>query len=283
MTARTVRVLSLGGGTQSSALALMAARGEVGPMPDVAIFADTGAEPPGVYETVDWLARSLPFPVETVSAGDLESDLRAGVNSTGQRFAPIPVFHRGVDGGGPGMSRRQCTREYKIAPIERRARALAGAGRGERLPAGAEVEQWIGLSWDEIHRCRANTRHGFETRWPLIELRLKRADVIDWWDRNAPASAPPLSRSACYFCPLHSAAGWASLQRAHPDLIERAAGLEAGLVFAPGGTRPGDDRPVYLHRRRVPLRDALALDAAETDAQLSLFDDEGCDGGACFL
>ena len=35
-------VLSLGAGVQSSTLALMAAKGEVTPMPDVAVFADTG-------------------------------------------------------------------------------------------------------------------------------------------------------------------------------------------------------------------------------------------------
>jgi hypothetical protein len=38
----TLRVLSLGAGVQSTTLALMAAHGEIGPMPDCAIFADTG-------------------------------------------------------------------------------------------------------------------------------------------------------------------------------------------------------------------------------------------------
>jgi len=37
-----LRALSLGAGVQSTTLALMAAHGEVGPMPDCAIFADTG-------------------------------------------------------------------------------------------------------------------------------------------------------------------------------------------------------------------------------------------------
>lgn len=37
-----LRVLSLGAGVQSTTLALMATHGQVGPMPDCAIFADTG-------------------------------------------------------------------------------------------------------------------------------------------------------------------------------------------------------------------------------------------------
>ena len=43
-----IRILSLGAGVQSSTLALMIAHGEL-PMVDHAIFADTGAEPAGVY------------------------------------------------------------------------------------------------------------------------------------------------------------------------------------------------------------------------------------------
>jgi len=40
-----LRVLSLGAEVQSTTLALMAAHGIVGPMPDCAIFADTDWEP----------------------------------------------------------------------------------------------------------------------------------------------------------------------------------------------------------------------------------------------
>lgn len=43
-----LRVLSLGAGVQSTTLAFMAAHGEIGPMPDCAIFADTHWEPKAV-------------------------------------------------------------------------------------------------------------------------------------------------------------------------------------------------------------------------------------------
>ena len=45
-----MHILSLGAGVQSSALALMFAKGELTPMPAGAIFADTGAEPKYVYD-----------------------------------------------------------------------------------------------------------------------------------------------------------------------------------------------------------------------------------------
>ena len=62
-----LNALSLGAGVQSSTLALMAMQGEVEPMPDCAIFADTGDEPKAVYEWLKWLETQLPFPVYHVS------------------------------------------------------------------------------------------------------------------------------------------------------------------------------------------------------------------------
>ena len=61
-----LNIISLGAGVQSSTMALMAAHGEITPMPDCAIFADTGAEPRKVYEWLDWLEKKLPYPVYRV-------------------------------------------------------------------------------------------------------------------------------------------------------------------------------------------------------------------------
>ncbi len=43
-------IISLGAGVQSAVMALMAAKGEITPMPDCAIFGDRGWEPKRVYE-----------------------------------------------------------------------------------------------------------------------------------------------------------------------------------------------------------------------------------------
>jgi hypothetical protein len=75
----TLRVISLGAGVQSTTMALMAARGEIGPMPVCAIFADTRAEPKGVYAHLDWLERQLPFPVHRVSAGNLRDEILGAI------------------------------------------------------------------------------------------------------------------------------------------------------------------------------------------------------------
>jgi hypothetical protein len=150
-----LRVLSLGAGVQSTTLALMAAHGAIGPMPDCAIFADTGWEPRAVYDHLAWLRSPgvLPFPVHVVKAGDLRADLLRA--ASGERWASIPAFTRTVARGrvSLGMIRRQCTKDYKIAPIRREVRALAGLTR-RRSPPHPVVEQWIGISLDETIRMK---------------------------------------------------------------------------------------------------------------------------------
>ena len=85
-------VLSLGAGVQSSTLALMAAKGEVTPMPDVAVFADTGYEPKAVYAWLDWLEKQLPFPVAKVTRGNLRDDqIKTRVREK-NRAAALPYF-----------------------------------------------------------------------------------------------------------------------------------------------------------------------------------------------
>jgi len=71
-------VISLGAGVQSSTMALMAAHGEITPMPDYAIFADTQAEPSHIYSWLDWLETQLPFPVLRVTAGSLKEAILNG-------------------------------------------------------------------------------------------------------------------------------------------------------------------------------------------------------------
>ncbi|SCX22555.1 hypothetical protein DSM25558_3172 [Agrobacterium sp. DSM 25558] len=55
----------------------MAAHGEISPVPDCAIFADTGWEPKAVYEHLEWLMSPnvLPFPVHIVSAGNIRESV----------------------------------------------------------------------------------------------------------------------------------------------------------------------------------------------------------------
>ncbi|SHY53614.1 Uncharacterised protein [Mycobacteroides abscessus subsp. abscessus] len=90
MSEAAIRVLSLGAGVQSTVLALMACDGTL-PGLDAAVFADTGWEPPAVYEQVDRLAAELArvdIPLHRVSSGNL----RADTLDPAHRFVSVPYF-----------------------------------------------------------------------------------------------------------------------------------------------------------------------------------------------
>jgi hypothetical protein len=71
-------------------MALMAAHGEITPMPECAIFADTGDEPASVYTWLDWLKNQLPFPVIRTKKGTLSADaLRVRTSKAGNLFVRI--------------------------------------------------------------------------------------------------------------------------------------------------------------------------------------------------
>src|SRR3546814_12530506 len=94
----------------------MAAHGEIGPMPDCAIFADTQDEGMATYQHLERLRSILPFPVSIVTHGRLSEALFAGDDE-----ARCPAFVK-----GSGLSVRQCTRNFKIRPIRREVRRLLG-------------------------------------------------------------------------------------------------------------------------------------------------------------
>jgi len=105
-------IISLGAGVQSSTMALMAAHGEIGPMPDCAIFADTQSEPQSVYTWLDWLEKQLPFPVYRVTKGSLETvstTIRRSKNDNLYTNGQPPAFMMIRRGEKPGILQRQCT------------------------------------------------------------------------------------------------------------------------------------------------------------------------------
>ncbi|HEV2329022.1 MAG TPA: hypothetical protein VGY56_09575, partial [Verrucomicrobiae bacterium] len=89
-------------------MALMAAHGEITPIPDAAIFADVGDEPASVYQWLDWLEKQLPFPVYRVNAGRL-SDEAVRVHqrkSDGKKYIRIHVpAYTLMPNGSVGFSR----------------------------------------------------------------------------------------------------------------------------------------------------------------------------------
>jgi hypothetical protein len=256
-----LRVLSLGAGIQSTTLALMAAHGEIGPMPDHAIFADTGAEPAAVYEQVKWLrsGNMLPFPIHTVSAGSLQADVEGAAAGVTGMWSRPPFF---VDSGKGrlGQVNRQCTQDYKIDPIRKEHRRLLGFKPRQRIP-DAQVEVWIGISTDEIVRAGASFENWTVNRYPLLEKGMSRHDCEVWLTRNG---YPVPIKSACTFCPYRTDVEWRWMRDNDPASWAIACEIDRRIRDAHKHGRIRGE--LFIHRSGLPL-DQVDLSSAEERGQ----------------
>jgi hypothetical protein len=260
-----MHVISYGGGVQSTALVVLAVRGEIPHR--LALFCNVGddSENPGtiVYvrdHVIPWAAS------HGIEIRELHRVRRSGESETlmqrinrSERSVPIPMR---MQNGAPGN--RQCTGDFKIAVIAKELRRL-GATKAE--PAHVA----LGISVDEYQRMRTSTIPYEVLDYPLIDLRLDRAacqEVI------VGAGLPPAPKSACWFCPFQSPASWKRMLKEQPEQFAASVALEKKM----------NDRRATLGKDRVWLTaTGKPLDEAVTDdGQLDLWP-ATCDiGGYCF-
>jgi hypothetical protein len=272
-----IRILSLGAGVQSTTLALMIAHGELPPV-DAAIFADTQSEPQGVYEHLARLTAPgvLPFPVHIVSKGSLRQELIDASNGLRGAWGRPPLFLRNPDGSN-GMTRRQCTDDYKLDVITRKVRDLAGIKARSRGPTTAAVEQLIGISLDEAHRMRDARFRWIVNRYPLVDARIPRKECLRKLTAWGWSDVP---KSACTFCPYHSDQHWYDMQQTDPAAFADAVNIDR-LLREPG-LHLHLRGEAYLHSERKPLElinfgERLARRAGDGTEQIDLFGNE-CEG-----
>ncbi|SMO54604.1 hypothetical protein [Melghirimyces algeriensis] len=267
-----LHVISLGAGVQSTTMLLMAAHGEIEPKPKYAIFADTGWEPKRVYEHLEWLAEEAGrygIEVIRVSNGNIRDDMHRAVEE-GTRFASLPFFLPFFLGNGEihnprneGKAWRQCTAEYKLVPVQREIRRLAGY---KGTPRKKIATVWIGISWDEMMRAKPSKVKWLENRHPLLEKNMDRFNCMRWL-QNKSYPIPP--KSSCIGCPFHDNVMWLDMKRNYPEEWEEAVEFDRAVRHLPRFKK----KP-YLHRSCKPLDE---VNLGEDQGELDLFINE-CEG-----
>lgn len=268
-----MRVISYGGGVQSTAMIVLAAQGKLGPVTD-AIFANVGddSEHPATLAyvrdvmtpwaaargiTVHELARKKRDGTTETLMGRM---LKANTSST-----VIPIR---MSNGAPGN--RSCTIDFKV-------RVLAKWHKAHGATPANPATSLIGISLDEVQRvgrARSNPREIIE--YPLIDLRLTRQDckrVI------SEVGLPVPGKSSCFFCPFHRPAMWATMRRDEPELFQRAADLEVILNRKRDMLKKDH---VWLTRFNKPLAEAIPTAQPMLRFDEHYFDAERCDEGACW-
>ncbi len=243
---KSLRVLSLGAGVQSSTIALMMKHGEI-EKADVMIFADTGCEPSSVYKWLGVLVKEMegvvPF-VQVMHNDGLTKEIEKMCRGEQKRASTPPLF---TEGGG--RIYRECTGDFKVNPINRKLRELIGKGR---------VVQIFGISQDEMQRMRTPHAKWVERcEHPLIDLRMTRNDCKRWMvSKGYPI--PP--RSACVYCPHRCNTEWERMRTFEPDAWEEACRMDELMRTGIPGMRD----KCFVHRQLVPLREARIEDDTAT-------------------
>ncbi len=208
-------IISLGAGTQSTDLLLRGLRGEFDVKPTAAIFADTGNEPKGVYNYLEWLiaytSKEFNFKIEVVSKGNIYQDALDYLKGNSKSSEGIPYYTKNPKTGRKAILRRQCTGDYKIRPVRRHIRKL--------FPEAKKVSLWLGISYDEMQRMKQANVKWITHRFPLIEKRLKRIDCINNFKTH---KLPIPIRSSCVVCPYHSDKYWLWIYENERDSFEAA-------------------------------------------------------------
>ena len=273
--------LSLGAGVQSTTLYLMAIEGVFEKPPIHAIFADTQWEPDEVYRHLDRLEEigGHVLPIHRVTVGNLKQDVLDSIGPIGQEIGTKkqPPYYvkrpeeesrkenKPIDPGG--MLWRNCTKKYKIKPIQNKIRELLGYKPRQRIKE--KVQQWIGISLDEATRMKDNPERWMENYYPLIEKSMTRTDCLKWI-KDRGYSTP--RKSACIACPYHSNNYWVDMEKNHPDEWADAVKFDKDIRK---GHLPGVTGLAYVHRTFLPLEEAVRRD--NNQDQLTMFEQE-CEG-----
>jgi hypothetical protein len=281
-----MKIISLGWGVQSFTLAAMSALGEL-PKVDYAIHADTTHESQLTYEFArkwtPWLEergvkvvtvkpdpnklnafdnyRGVFIPAYTHTPEHYEISDGYYIDSSGEEtinvFDPLLVGQKIKKTASDGQLNRQCTGDWKIAPMRRWLQEHRN---------GESIEQWIGISLDEFQRMKPSDVKYITTVWPLIELKMTRKDCEKWLlEHNLETPA----KSACTFCPYHNTKEW---RRIKANKTDWKSAIDHDNAIRK--VRPPFD--LFVHPSRKPL-DQVDFRTAEEKGQLSLWDNE-CTG-----
>jgi hypothetical protein len=277
------RVVSHGGGVQTTAMLVLAAQGKLDYQ--TFLFANVGddSEHPGTLRYLREIA--MPYAAEHgIEIHELHRRARDGSRT--------PTLYRQLMAGGAERNtlaipaflapqrvpaNRTCTNKYKITVI---GRWLREHGATPASPATVAV----GISADEVHRISARKRRPYERlHYPLVGVLdgepvepvggrpLHRADC----ERIIRAAGLPVpGKSSCWFCPFQRVPSWRTLRTHEPELFAAAVDLERQLQRQP--RKAGQQ--IYLHDSLVPLERAVG---PEADMLPGLDTDPHCDNGWC--
>ena len=193
---KIMKIVSFGGGVQSTAMAILAAQGKI--EVDAFVFCDTGFEQSIVFDFLN--AYTIPM---LKDAGIPFYIAKAEQYSYQFADMELPPFFTLID-GKEGRSPAFCSSLWKKRVFERFCKSQFNVKKYDVL---------MGFSTDEIHRAarmKSNKKSNYV--FPLLDLQMRRGDCIALVQREFNVEPP---RSSCWMCPNHTQHEWDEVMKSN--------------------------------------------------------------------
>jgi hypothetical protein len=174
------------------------------------------------------------FEIVVVTAGNIVYDTLEYLEGKRSRVEQLPLR---LAGNG-GLLMRQCTNDYKIAPLRKYLQSVRN---------GKKIRIWIGISLDEMERLRRSEVKYIENYYPLIEHGIRIDEIINWFTKNGIREP---GKSACLICPFHSDNYWKVFKKQFPNEFEKACKFDDAIR-----NYPKLNRQTFISKQLKPLRE----------------------------
>lgn len=244
---------SSGGGVQSAAIAALIVQGHL--RPDLAVIVDTEREQSTTWSYMDEVIspalESVGVILHRVRKSEFEHrDLYGGKDGD---TLLMPVFT--TQSGDVGKLTNYCSSYWKREIVKRWANS-----QGVKA-----VDNWLGISVDEMTRIAAVRGKKWANRYPLVERRMNRGDCVALVKKMGWPAAP---RSSCVQCPNHTQGEWRDIRDNKPDDWRLAVETDRAIRMR--------DPHAFLHADCVPL------DQADLDERNGVLFGHNCTSGQCY-
>lgn len=196
---------------------------------------------------------------------------------SGRKRIDNPPYWTKNEDGSRGKLKQGCTQHYKIAPIRTELRRYLAQKHGVSqgcLRAGM-VETWVGFAQDEWHRCSESDVQYITFRYPLIDLKMDRAQVAGYFLKN---EIPLPSRSVCLACFSNGLDHYRDMHANRPADWERA--VEVDDAVAQWQRLGITKQEVFVSPTLIRLRDLPTINFGAEDENM---EEHHCNSGVCFL
>jgi hypothetical protein len=275
--------LSFSAGTGSAWL-LWAVLLDIIPRPKnfIVVNADPGMENKHTYDYVsimqgECIKAGIPFIRAT--GPSLYRELLELKASGATRFDNPPYWTKDRITGKVGQLRQKCTKQFKIAPMDRAIRAWMADNIG--VPIGATdmgtdaVRRWIGFTNDEWMRIKEDRKVFEFCEYPLVDLKINRADLPGLYLKHGKPMPP---RSVCNACFANDVSYLKAMAVDRPEDFECACLIDDEIRDL---TCIGITDECYVSSTCIPLR-VLAANGFVISGAIKEQDEVRCHSGHCF-